>query len=75
MRNDQKGSRGVDRVVPAACAVATIAGAIVWSNAVLLVGLAVVSLAGSVGPFAHRARERAEATAVQLAEGRNLTSA
>jgi hypothetical protein len=52
-----------------ACALATLVGAIAWSNAALLVGLAVVSLAGSVGPAAAAARERARAAALELDAG------
>jgi hypothetical protein len=46
------------RIVPTIAGIATLLGAVVWSNAALLVGLGVVALAGSVGPFAAEARDR-----------------
>jgi hypothetical protein len=63
MRKEQQRELAASGVLPAACALATMAAAIAWSSTALLVGLAVVALAGSIDPFATRARQRAEAGA------------
>jgi hypothetical protein len=69
MRNDQVSQVVGGKLLPVACAVATLVGAIVWSTASLLVGLAVVSIAGSIGPASAAARERARAAALKLDAG------
>ena len=56
------------RIVPTIAGALTLRGAIAWSNAALLVGLGVVAVAGSVGPFAAGARVRAEGAAEALAQ-------
>lgn len=58
MNTDQQHTQATPRALPAVCAVATLAGAVLWSEATVVAGLAVVGLWAPVATMLRHAGEK-----------------
>ena len=64
MNDDRQHTRATPRALPALCAVATLVGAVLWSEAAIAAGLAVAGLWAPVATMLGTMAERAKAAAV-----------
>ena len=63
MNDDRQYTQATPRALPAVCAVATLIGAVLWSEAAIVAGLVVVGLWTPVATLLGTAAERAKAAA------------
>ena len=62
--NNRQHTQATPRTVPAVCAVATLVGAVLWSEATLVAGLAVVGMWAPVATVLRSAGDKLTAAAV-----------